>query len=146
MFAVSASRTMKNARPKHVEDDVVVRDIVQIREEKRRQAAEEAERSRRESDEALAAIISKYRTVEWLNRKTPKLVVERIARENGVNVGEIIGQRRAKYLVAIRDKAIRAVADEFPDMSLPAIGRTFSRDHTTILHSLRKTKPEGSPR
>ena len=40
MFAVSASRTMKNAKPKFREDDVIVRDLVQIREERRREASE----------------------------------------------------------------------------------------------------------
>lgn len=64
MFAVSASRTMKNARPKHVESDVVVRDLVKIREEKRREAskafrqakADEETRSQRERREAIEAL------------------------------------------------------------------------------------------
>lgn len=142
MFAVSASRTMKNARPKHVESDVVVRDIVQLREEKRR----EAERKRKAAQAAMDDIIGKYRTREWLGRVTPRRVIEKIAKEHGVSVGLIIGQRRAKEIVAIRDKAVRAVAEQFPEMSLPDIGRAFKRDHTTIIHSLRKTKPEGARR
>lgn len=142
MFAVSASRTMKNARPKHVESDVVVRDIVKLRAEKKR----EAERQRKAAQAAMDDIIGKYRTREWLGRVTPRRVIEKIAKEHGVSVGLIIGQRRAKEIVAIRDKAVRAVAEQFPEMSLPDIGRAFKRDHTTIIHSLRKTKPEGARR
>lgn len=142
MFAVSASRTMKNARPKFREDDVVVRDIVQLRAEKKR----EAERQRQAAKDAMDDIIGKYRTREWLGRVTPRRVIEKIAKEHGVSLGLIIGQRRAKEIVAIRDKAVRAVAEQFPEMSLPDIGKAFKRDHTTIIHSLRKTKPEGARR
>lgn len=147
MFAVSASRTMKNARPKFREDDVVVRDIVQIRAEKRREAVEEAERAKRDSEAAVAAIIAKYRVIEWSGRKTARSVIERVARETGVSYSDIIGPRRSRHLILARDKAVRAVADEFPEMSLPAIGRVFGRrDHTTIYHSLNKTKREGALR
>lgn len=142
MFVVSSARTMKNAKPKHVEGDVVVRDIVQIREEKKR----EAEERRKASIAAMEEIVGKYRTREWLGRMTPRRVIEKIAKEHGVSLGLIIGQRRAKEIVAIRDKAVRAVAERFPEMSLPDIGRAFKRDHTTIIHSLRKTKPEGARR
>lgn len=142
MFAVSASRTMKNARPKHVESDVVVRDIVQIRAEKKR----EAEERRKASIAAMEEIVGKYRTREWLGRITPRRVIEKIAKENGVSVGLILGERRGREVVAIRDKAVRAVAEQFPEMSLPDIGKAFKRDHTTIIHSLRKTKPEGARR
>ena len=142
MFAVSASRTMKNARPKFREDDVIVRDIVQLRAEKKR----EAERQRKAAQAAMDDIIGKYRTREWLGRVTPRRVIENIAKEHGVSLGLIIGQRRAKEIVAIRDKAVRAVAEQFPEMSLPDIGKAFKRDHTTIIHSLRKTKPEGARR
>lgn len=142
MFAVSASRTMKNAKPKHVESDVVVRDIIQIRAEKKR----DAERQRKAAQAAMDDIIGRYRTREWLGRVTPRRVIENVAKEHGVSVGLIIGQRRAREIVVIRDKAVRAVADQFPEMSLPDIGRAFKRDHTTILHSLRKTKPEGARR
>jgi len=142
MFAVSASRTMKNARPKFREDDVVVRDIVQLRAEKKH----EAERQRKAAQAAMDDIIGKYRTREWLGRVTPRRVIENIAKEHGVSLGLIIGQRRAKEIVAIRDKAVRAVAEQFPEMSLPDIGKAFKRDHTTIIHSLRKTKPEGARR
>lgn len=142
MFAVSASRTMKNARPKFREDDVVVRDIVQLRAEKKR----EAEQQRKAAQAAMDDIIGKYRTREWLGRVTPRRVIENIAKEHGVSLGLIIGQRRAKEIVAIRDKAVRAVAEQFPEMSLPDIGKAFKRDHTTIIHSLRKTKPEGARR
>lgn len=141
MFAVSASRTMASAKAKrHVESDVVVRDIVQIRAEKKR----EAERQRKAAQAAMDEIIGKYRTREWLGRLTPRRVIEKVAKEHGVSFGLIVGQRRAKEIVAIRDKAVRAVADQFPEMSLPDIGRAFKRDHTTIIYSLRKTKPKGA--
>jgi chromosomal replication initiation ATPase DnaA len=143
MFAVSASRTMKNARPKHVESDVVVRDIVQIREEKRR----EEEQKAKEAREALAALMSKYRSHEWIGRRTAKQVIESVAARHNLSFRDLVGKCQWKEIVKARHEAVRLVADEFPHLPATEIGRIFGgRDHTTILHSLKKTKKEGSPR
>jgi chromosomal replication initiator protein len=37
---------------------------------------------------------------------------------------------------------MEAVYDERKDLSLPSIGKLFCRDHTTILHAVRKVKAD----
>ena len=56
-----------------------------------------------------------------------------------VTVDDVLSPRRAKMFVRPRDACIAAVYVQRKDLSLPAIGRWFNRDHTTILHSVRKT-------
>lgn len=73
-------------------------------------------------------------------------IIKVIAEHHGLRYGDIVGHRRQKHIIAVRDKCIRAAADARPDLSLPSIGRIFNRDHTTIMHSLRKTKQPGQVR
>lgn len=61
-----------------------------------------------------------------------------IAREHGLTYADMIGKSRRKHIVQARHEAIWAVRDARPDMSLPQIGRLFHKDHTSILHALRK--------
>jgi hypothetical protein len=57
----------------------------------------------------------------------------------GMNFDEIVGNGRTRRLVAARDALILELKIEYPSLSLPQLGRIFGgRDHTTILHSLRK--------
>lgn len=79
-------------------------------------------------------------------RKNARLIARQIAAHAGYSFEHIKSDSRMKDLVKVRDACIRAVADARPDMSLVAIGRVFDRDHTTIMHSLRKTKKPGQPR
>lgn len=54
-------------------------------------------------------------------------------------IADLKSPRRNDNLVAVRHLAIYEVRKQRPDMSLPAIGRWFGgRDHTTVLHSIRK--------
>lgn len=80
-------------------------------------------------------------------KRSAKAIIQSVAIRTGIPAGDIVGASRNKVVVAARFLAVRAVANERPDMSLPMIGRVFgNRDHTTILHALRKTKQEGQPR
>jgi chromosomal replication initiation ATPase DnaA len=67
-------------------------------------------------------------------------IIKQVAVEHGVTVRDILGPRRHAHIVRARWKAIRAVYETFDD-SLPHIGRTFNRDHTSVMHALRKTAP-----
>jgi chromosomal replication initiation ATPase DnaA len=142
MFAVSASRTMANAKFKFREPEPLPRSIEEIRAEKladqRRRQREEMERKERERQEAALAA---YRVIDVVHEpRTVRGLIERIARDNGVTYQDIVGVRRHKSLMRIRHLAIRAAAEEFPDKSLVQLGKAFNRDHTTILHALHKSK------
>ena len=55
-----------------------------------------------------------------------------------VHQDEIIGKSRKVKHIEPRHAAMCAVKIMWPDASLPYIGRYFARDHTTVLHALRK--------
>ncbi len=72
----------------------------------------------------------------WL--PSPKTILRLVSLKYRVPIDEIAGPRRGKRIVRIRHEAIALVYQHCPQLSLPAIGRWFQRDHTTILHALRK--------
>lgn len=54
----------------------------------------------------------------------------------------IVGQSRQQSIAAARHDAIGMVY-QHTQLSMPAVGRFFGRDHTTVLNSLRKLGREG---
>ncbi len=55
----------------------------------------------------------------------------------GVGQAVIMSVDRSDPVAAARHMAIALIAEMRPDISLPAIGRLFGRDHTSILHAIR---------
>jgi hypothetical protein len=54
-----------------------------------------------------------------------------------VSIAEILGRNRRPPIAAARHEAVWRVRLA-TGWSLPRLGRFFKRDHTTVLHSLRK--------
>lgn len=69
-----------------------------------------------------------------------------IARRKGAAIALVMGKSRTAPVVKVRHAIIEEIHKEHPEISVSDIGRAFNRDHTTILHALRKTKQEGQPR
>lgn len=67
-----------------------------------------------------------------------KVIVADIAKRHDVPIELVFGHCRNKRIVDARHEAVIAVRKAFPLWSLPQMGRFFNRDHTTILHALRK--------
>lgn len=58
-------------------------------------------------------------------------IIAEVSEKHGIPVKDILSERRAWALIPARHEAIyRCVAET--SLSLPAIGRVFNRDHTTI--------------
>lgn len=95
------------------------------------------EKKRQElSDRLIARAEEKY-------GKTPRSsaiqIMHDVAAAHGFTYADIIGKSRKVKLVAARVDAIKRVKASDPKKSLPELGRLFGgRDHTTILHALRK--------
>lgn len=81
-----------------------------------------------------------------LERSSIRDMIKATAIQHGTTYEEIVGPRRSKGLTTIRDACVRAAADARPDLSLVSIGKIFNRDHTSIIHSLKKTKKPGQAR
>lgn len=69
-------------------------------------------------------------------------IIARVAAWHGFAYSDIVGPGRTATLVLARQDAMVAVdlalKARGTTLSLPALGRIFKRDHTTVLHSLRK--------
>lgn len=78
----------------------------------------------------------------------PKMPVHEIIRiiagKHGVSVADVKGPKRTKRLVAARHEAIIAAYRLRKDLTSPQIGREFGRDHTTILHAVKKANRGGT--
>ena len=65
-------------------------------------------------------------------------IIEAAALASGIDVEEIRGPRRATDLVRWRQAAIYLAVVLRPDLSFPAIGRIFNRDHSTVMYGFEK--------
>lgn len=64
-------------------------------------------------------------------------IVRRVAEAFGVTAKDVLGPSRLRSVMVPRQVAIYLVR-ELCGLSLPRIGAVFGRDHTTVLHALRK--------
>ena len=74
----------------------------------------------------------------YFSRRYPAL--RALAAGFGTSVKALRGRRGTSPLPERRQAAV-AIMRHLLQESAPAIGRTFNRDHTTIIHAIRKMKP-----
>lgn len=68
----------------------------------------------------------------------PQKIMRDVCNKHGISKSELLSPRRAVPIVAARHEAMYRMSKE-TTMSLPAIGRRMGgRDHTTVLHGIRK--------
>jgi chromosomal replication initiation ATPase DnaA len=80
-------------------------------------------------------IVAQRRTLA--NDPLWKRIAFEVGQAHGVSIREMLSLRRDKVITRARQEAIWRVKNETA-MSLPAIGRRFNRDHTTVIYSVRK--------
>lgn len=67
-------------------------------------------------------------------------VIDQVCAKHSLTRAELLSSRRDRPLVAARHEAMYRMSKE-TSMSLPAIGRRMgNKDHTTVLHGIRKHK------
>ena len=67
-------------------------------------------------------------------RAVADIVSEVLVNYPGVTWDDIRSHRRTPDMVEPRRACVKAVHEQRPDLSSPAIGRIFNRDHTSILY------------
>jgi len=67
-------------------------------------------------------------------------IIESVMLQTGIDKPAMLGDSRIWPLVRARHIAM-ALSHHLTSMSLPAIGREFNRDHTTVLHAVRRMGP-----
>jgi len=114
------------------------------------EALAEIRRERRESAEVLAearaqalTIITEAELAARALVRHPTLpsvaaIQKEVAGRHGIPVQRLLGCNMARPLVAARDEAIALAHAARPDLSFPALGRLFRRDHSSIMSALKR--------
>lgn len=70
-------------------------------------------------------------------RPTPELILKEVGKYYSIQTDKISSANRSKEMVQPRQVAMYLVRN-LTEYSLPEIGKVFSRDHTTVLHSIHR--------
>ncbi|GEM_PF-2556119 len=79
-----------------------------------------------------------YAPLNMLTMASCRFLTSVVALQTGVPEGALLGPAKLRHVVEARDKLIKLIF-EHTQHSLPMIGKAVHRDHTTVLHSLRKS-------
>jgi len=102
------------------------------------------ERQRHESDASdhIAAQDSAANDASAPSRKPAVEIVREVCVSFGVRFADVIGDSREFHVVRARQHAMYRLRSERPDLSFTQIARIFRKDHTTVIHSVRKVAAE----
>lgn len=78
-------------------------------------------------------------------KSVTRIVMEVLRNYPGITWEDILSPRRSRGLIQPRHACMKAVCEQRPDLSFPAVGKIFHRDHTTILNAIHGKK-KGSAR
>lgn len=85
--------------------------------------------------------VARRRDWIWIRTRTPRerrmAIIAEVAECHGLAVDDMTGTARTRDIVAARWEAMARIRTEFGD-TLPMIGRLFNRDHTTVVHGLKR--------
>lgn len=100
------------------------------------QAALDARAKKRAAKAREAEIAAKRKEVAEQTRGPVHRIIAEVAAAHNLTPADITGQRRARVLSMPRQEAMyRAMMET--NLTYPAVGLIFKRDHTTILHGVR---------
>lgn len=103
--------------------------------------AKAAERAEREQH-----IVDEFRIIDLSHiepeRRPARAIIDLVSQAHGISYAEIMGRSRVNPIVAARQAAMFEVHKRRPDLTLPQLGKIFGKDHTTILHAIRKIEAQ----
>jgi len=79
---------------------------------------------------------------EIVVRRPAVEIVREVCSAFNVRFSEIVGKIQTPEVVRARQHAMYRLRTERPDMSFTQIARIFRKDHTTVIHSVRKVAAE----
>ena len=89
-------------------------------------------------EEEVDAIDAEDREVRPVKRPIRAIVEEVLRDYPGITWEDVKGVHRSRALTTPRHHCMAAVYEQRPDLSFPSIARHFDRDHTTVLHAVKK--------
>ncbi len=66
-------------------------------------------------------------------------VIAEVGTASGISPEEMLGDHRQPHIVRARHEAMLAVRERL-ELSYPAIGEVFVRDHTTVMHGCQAAR------
>ena len=75
------------------------------------------------------------------NNISPKQVVDKVAKFYSLNAKDLLGTSRLAHIKTPRQIAMYLMSEEL-SLSTVRIGNEFSKDHTTVMHGIKKIKSE----
>ena len=88
---------------------------------------------------SVSRAISDMYKVEGNTLPTPALIVSQVSRYYSIDESALRSTLKNKGTAEARQVAMYLIRD-MTNLSLPEIGREFGRDHSTVLHSIRKVE------
>lgn len=73
----------------------------------------------------------------------PQAIIAATCRHYGLTLDELRGPKRESRITWPRQQAMKIIRDN-TKLTFPQIGRIFNRDHTTVIHALRRVKSKAS--
>lgn len=92
----------------------------------------------RDAERALDEWIATADRAVIAGRTPPRRIIAEVAARHGLTRQDILGEGRSAAVVRARYEAIAEVRRVYPDKSLIWLGMVFERDHSTIIHALRR--------
>lgn len=126
------------------QEAVRTRALAEAQRERERREDEERQRAALETRAELDALVFQVLDPEQLARE-PKRIIARTAQAFGLTYADIVGERKTAPVIRARWAAIAAVREAWPELPLTRLGALFRRDHTSILHAVRKIRANGVP-
>lgn len=78
---------------------------------------------------------------EYTEVRSVKDIVDEVLQDYpGITMAQIVSVRRTRELIIPRHRCYYEVYRQRPDLSFPAIGRYFKRDHTSIISGVKKLR------
>lgn len=115
-------------------------DIAHAATRSEREAREAAEAERLAEQRRLRAeAVEHYRIIEVRLegvRRSIATIIRETAAKHGLTATDLVGRSRARTIMPARQEAMYLCTHDTP-YGLPEIGKTFNRDHTTVLHGVR---------
>lgn len=76
-------------------------------------------------------------------QKIAAKIIRAAAVYSGIPIELVTGKRRSRRVIVARMSAIYVIRQS-TDLSYPEIGRIFNRDHTTVMHSVKRVETNPS--
>ncbi len=87
----------------------------------------------------ITAVINDMFKVEGNALPTPNLIISQVCKYYSVDENTLRGTLKTKGVTEARQMAVYLIR-QLTNLSLPDIGKELNRDHSTILHSIRKVE------